>query len=211
MQQGLPPNTDDLIGLATAGDRAAMSRLLIEHYPKLAARVEQRLPIDLKTVIAAEDILQDAFGDAFARIDTFSPQGEDAFYRWMASIAENRMIDAVRAQKAAKRGGDWKRVSAGAAGRSSIACLVDLVTASDRTPSRSAGSHEAAAAVQVGLAALRPEYREALSLRYLQGLPVADVAARLGKTESAVHKLCSRGLQGLREAMGEASKYLSRK
>jgi RNA polymerase sigma factor (sigma-70 family) len=161
MQQGLPPNTDDLIGLATAGDRAAMSRLLIEHYPKLAARVEQRLPIDLKTVIAAEDILQDAFGDAFARIDTFSPQGEDAFYRWMASIAENRMIDAVRAQKAAKRGGDWKRVSAGAAGRSSIACLVDLVTASDRTPSRSAGSHEAAAAVQVGLAALRPEYREA--------------------------------------------------
>lgn len=211
MDQGTQLNAADLVERAAAGDHAAISRLMIDVYPKLAARVEQRMPSDLKVVIATEDILQEAFGDAFARIDTFRPEGDDAFYRWIASIAENRMIDAVRAQRAAKRGGDWNRLSAGAAGRSSIACLVDLMAASDRTPSRSVSMHEAAAAVQVGLAGLRPEYREALSLRYLQGLPVAEVAARLGKTESAVHKLCSRGLQGLREAMGEASKYLSRK
>ena len=211
MDQATPTNAGDLVALAAAGDQAAVSRLMIDLYPKLAARVEQRLPADLKAVIAAEDILQEALADAFVRIGTFRPEGEDSFYRWIVSIAENRLIDAVRSQRAAKRGGEWNRLSAGAFGRSSIACLVDLLAASDHTPSQSVGTHEAAAAVQVALAGLRQEYREALSLRYLQGLPVAEVAARLGKTESAVHKLCSRGLQGLRESMGEAAKYLSRR
>lgn len=197
----------DLVERAIAGEPLALDRLLLDSYGKLLARVEEKLPRELKSVVAAEDVIQDVFATAFRSIGTFRPDGTDAFYRWLTAIADNRVIDVVRAQNAAKRGGG--RASAGQE-KSSIAALIDLVAADDRSPSRSAGGHEAAAAVQVALAGLKGEYREALSLRYLEGLSVEETAARLGKTEAAVHKLCSRGLQALRESMGEAGKYLSR-
>lgn len=197
----------DLVERAIAGEPLALDRLLLDAYPKLLARVDQKLPGELRSTIAPEDIIQDVFATAFRGIGGFRPEGPDAFYRWLTAIADNRVIDVVRAQHAAKRGG-----GKGMQGqeRSSIAALIDLVAVNDRTPSRSAGGHEAAAAVQVALAGLKLEYREALALRYLEGLSVAEAAARLGKTEPAVHKLCSRGLQALRESMGEAGKYLSK-
>lgn len=197
----------DLVERAIAGEPLALDRLLLDAYPKLLARVDQKLPEEVRGAVAPEDIIQEVFATAFRSIGAFRPEGQDAFYRWLTVIADNRVIDVVRAQNAAKRGG-----GRGVAGqeRSSIAALIDMVAVNDRTPSRSAGGHEAAAAVQVALAGLKPEYREALALRYLEGLGVAETAARMGRTEPAVHKLCSRGLQALREAMGEAAKYLSR-
>jgi RNA polymerase sigma-70 factor (ECF subfamily) len=81
----------------------------------------------------------------------------------------------------------------------------------ERTPSRSAAGHEAVRAVQVGLAGLKSDYREALRLRYIEGLPVAEVAARMDRTERAVHMLCHRGLQCLRAAVGRSSQFLSSK
>ena len=197
----------DLVERAIAGEPLALDRLLLDSYPKLLARVDQKLPAELRSTVAPEDIIQEAFATAFRSIGTFRPEGPDAFYRWLTAIADNRLIDVVRAQNAAKRGGG--RAGLGQE-RSSIAALIDLVAFNDRTPSRSAGGREAAAAVQVALAGLKPEYREALSLRYLEGLSVAEAAGRLGKSEPAVHKLCSRGLQALRESMGEAARYLSR-
>jgi RNA polymerase sigma-70 factor, ECF subfamily len=197
----------ELVDRAIAGEPLALDRLLLDAYPKLVARVDQKLPTELRSTIAPEDIIQDVFATAFRNIGAFRPEGADAFYRWLTAIADNRIIDTVRAHNSAKRGGG--RAAVGPE-RSSIAALIDLVAVNDRTPSRSAGGHEAAAAVQVALAGLKLEYREALTLRYLEGLGVAETAERLGKTEPAVHKLCSRGLQSLRESMGEANKYLSR-
>jgi len=197
----------DLVERAIAGEPLALDRLLLDSYPKLMARVDQKLPAGIRSTVRPEDIIQETFATAFRSIGTFRPEGPDAFYRWLTTIADNRVIDVVRAHNAAKRGGGRGGV---AQERSSIAALIDLVAFNDRTPSRSAGGHEAAAAVHVALAGLKAEYREALALRYLEGLGVSETAARLGKTEAAVHKLCSRGLQALRESMGEATKYLSR-
>ena len=120
------------------------------------------------------------------------------------------MIDAVRMHKAAKCGGGKSPAGSGEGRTSSVAALIDLVTANEQTPSRAARVDEAAAAIQVALASLSPEYKRALQLRYLEGLSVSEVSARMGRTESAIHKLCSRALQDLRDAMGEASRYVSR-
>ena len=198
----------ELVQRAIAGEPLALDKLLLDSYGRLAARVDQKLPADLRSLVAPEDVIQEVFTDAFRHIAAFEPRGQDAFYRWLTAIADNRITDTVRAHRAAKRGGD--RARAEAAGRTSILSLLEVMAVTDRTPSRSAGGHEAAAALQVALAGLKEEYREALALRYLEGLPVAEAARRLGKTEPAVHKLCSRGLQALRTSMGEATKFLSR-
>ncbi len=71
--------------------------------------------------------------------------------------------------------------------------------------------HEAADAVHLGLAALPEHYRRAIELRYLRGLPVAEVATLMQRTPHAVHNLCHRAVQQLQAELGHASRYLTRK
>lgn len=199
---------DQLVQHAVQGKVRALERLLLDAYPRLVSRIGERLPESLRSLIAPDDIIQEAYASAFRRIESFRPEGEGAFFRWLCTIADNALTDAIRAQQAAKRGGG--RVAVGGLAHSSIAALVEIAAAESRTPSRSAGGHEAAAAIQIALAGLKDEYREALRLRYLEALPISEVAARLGKSEPSVHKLCSRGLQSLREALGDPGRFESR-
>lgn len=195
---------------AIAGDVVALNRLLLDSYRRLHARILKKIPARLQTLVAPEDIIQESLAEAYRSIKQFRPTGDDSFFRWLAVIADHRLVDAIRAQRAAKRGGDRTPLSPADRGVSSVATLIDLLAVSEHTPSRSARGHEAGAAIQVALASLSPDYRKALQLRYLESLPVAAVAARMGRTESAIHKLCSRALLDLRSAMGEAAQYLSR-
>lgn len=199
---------DELVRGAIAGEPLALERLLLAHAGPLSARIVRRTPARFRHLLAPEDILQETFAYVFDAIGGFKPDGPDAFYRWLVTIADHRLTDGLRALRAAKRGGG--RGVAPRGGRSSVADLVDLVAVSERTPSRSASGREAARSVLVGLSGLRDEYREALSLRYLKGLATPEIAVRMGKTESAVHKLCARGVQALRRALGESSDLLSR-
>ena len=60
------------------------------------------------------------------------------------------------------------------------------------------------------LARLTDDQHDVIRLRFLEGLPVAEVASRLDTTEDAVYALCRRGLIALRESLGSLSRYLSR-
>ncbi len=201
-----------LIALAKAGDTSALERLLVAHYDRLATEVAHGLPDRFRALVSADDVLQETFVVAFREIRHFEPTSPDAFHRWLATIAKHRLLDLVKAQRAAKRGGG--RAAIGDARRSpeeSLVGLLELLQVNERTPSRSVAAHEAIRAIQAGLAELKDDYREALRLRYLEGLPVAETAARMQRTEHAVHMLCHRGLEQLREALGRSSKFFTRK
>jgi RNA polymerase sigma-70 factor (ECF subfamily) len=202
----------EFVAQAVAGDAAALERLLLSHYDRLAAEIARKLPRHLASVIAPDDVLQEAFVVAFREIRHFQLRGPGAFHAWLAAIAQNRLFDLVKGQRAAKRGGG--RVArdprAGATEKSMVG-LLELLNVHEHTPSRSFAGREAVNAVHVGLATLKDDYREALRLRYIEGLPVAEVAARLQRTERAVHMLCHRGLEQLRTALGRSSRFFSRK
>jgi RNA polymerase sigma-70 factor (ECF subfamily) len=59
------------------------------------------------------------------------------------------------------------------------------------------------------LVALPADYQTLLILRFMQGLPNADVAAALGKSEGAVRVMQHRALKALAEQLGEAQKARS--
>jgi DNA-directed RNA polymerase specialized sigma24 family protein len=42
-------------------------------------------------------------------------------------------------------------------------------------------------------------------------LSVAETAARMSRTERAVHMLCHRGLEQLRDVLGRSSRFFTRK
>jgi RNA polymerase sigma-70 factor (ECF subfamily) len=55
------------------------------------------------------------------------------------------------------------------------------------------------------LTTLPQDQREALLLRYYEGMPLAEVSERLGRTRPAVASLLRRGLAQLRKAFEERS------
>lgn len=202
-----------LVSQAITGDQGALQRLLVREQADLSARIRSRLPKSIAQTVGVEDILQEAYTQAFRHIGAFQPVGPDAFRNWINAIADNVLRDAIRAQHAAKRGGGRMALDGAAplgVGQSSLGPLIEVLATYDRTPSMSARGKEAENAVQAALAGINAEYREALTLRYLEGLPIAEVARRMGRTESAVHKVCARALEQLRDALGDRSRYLSR-
>lgn len=201
----------ELVRRAGAGDSSALEELLLDQYDRLAAQIAGKIPPRLQAALSPEDVLQEAFLEVSRRIATFTPQGDGSFFRWVATIAEHRLIDMVRAHQAAKRGGGRQQVTAAPDASQSMIDLLTMLAVHERTPSQSAAGHEAAAAIGAALVRINPDYRDALRLRYVEGLPIAQIAARLGRTEPAVHMLCHRGLHALREALGPDSRFLSRK
>ena len=201
----------DLIARAIGGEETALERLLLAHYDRLVRRIGRRLPTSLRSVMAPEDILQDTFLAAFEHIESFAPRGRFSFFRWLATIADRQLLDAVKSHNAQKRGGGRQQVRyVGPMDQESVTELIELVAGDELTPSRMFSRNEAAAAIEVGLACVPPDHRRAIQLRYFGGLPVADVARMMNRTPHAVHNLCHRALKELRVILGRSSQFLTR-
>jgi RNA polymerase sigma-70 factor (ECF subfamily) len=78
------------------------------------------------------------------------------------------------------------------------------LAADQSSPSQRAERREQLLRLSAGLAQLPQDQRTALELKHLQGLPVADVAERMGRGKRAVVGLLFRGLKRLREHLEEA-------
>lgn len=199
-----------LLARAVGGDGSALEQLLIPYQGRLLSRLERKLPPALRNLVAPEDLLQETFVEVFRQIQGFRPQGLAAFVRWLIMVTDGRLISAIRRHATLKRGGDRAAVDLMIEG-SSASPLLEMLQVDPQSPSRAAAGQEAATAIAAALRSLKPDYRDAVRLRFLEGLEIADIAQRLGRSEWSVHKLCSRGLRELREILGEESRFLSRK
>jgi RNA polymerase sigma-70 factor (ECF subfamily) len=206
-----PPTDAELVATAVAGDVVALERLLLAHYDWLAQQIAARLPARLQSTQAVEDILQLTFLQAFRDIGRFVPRPDAAFGDWLAQIAENRLLDAIRQHDCLKRGGGRAAVVSAAADDSRLVPVLDWVAAEEPTASSVVARGEALAALNVAIAGLEADQREAICQRLLEGKSLEETAAALGRTPDAVRGLVHRGKQALREAMGRASWWLKTK
>jgi RNA polymerase sigma-70 factor (subfamily 1) len=201
-----------LLARALKGDTHALDRLLLTLSPRLMGRIERRLPADLRSVFSAEDVLQEVLTDAYSTFSTFIPNPEaptpvDAAYGWLTTIADHRLIDLVRYHRAQKRGpGQTVQPRPGLS--MSMVALVDLLAIDSHTPSRSYSDHELEAAIQSAVTRLTPDHRAAIQMRYFEGLSIAQIAARMTRSEHAVHNLTSRAVGNLRECLDSFLRYL---
>ena len=153
--------------------------------------VARRLSADLRAAVGPEDVVQETFVAALRHDRGLPPAGDGALRRWLASLANNRLCDLARRRRRMKR--------AGAAGE----CQSDgdeATTEARRAPDDRLHADEERAILAAAIGDLREEYREAIRLRYLCGLDVSEVAARLGRSPGAAAMLCHRALKRLRRA-----------
>lgn len=205
------PAHDARLAQAVAGDQAALSELLLVYYGPLASLLREKLPEDMRGALDVDDVIQEVHVEVFRAIARFRTQGENSFFRWLATIASQRMIDKIRAHRRLKRGGDVKRVQSPPPGPDGATTLLQLVRVDENTPSQVIAGEDRARALHAALAALKDEYQVALRLRYLEGKPIAEVAQAMGRGEHAVHMLVNRGLKKLRGVIGRYSEHYTRR
>lgn len=198
-----------LLIAAAEGDNLAFESLVRRYEMRLRRDVEAYLRRKLRPesapLLAADDVLQEAYVAAYERLKEFEFEKSGLFYHWLFAIAKNMARDGMKRLGTQKRGGQQKRVATTQVDKETsrlVDILQDLAVTS-HTPSRSAMNHEAATAVARALEQMPAEYSEALRLRYVEQMPVAEMAEKLGRTIGAVHQLCHRALGSLRDTLGQ--------
>jgi RNA polymerase sigma-70 factor, ECF subfamily len=199
----------EIMAQVKTGKVAAMDALLVAGFDPLRLAIDRQMGDVLrKAQLEPEDVIQEVYAAAWtslpkAQLDTF-----EAFLAWLRQIAENKLIDMHRAILADKR--DIRRQApAWGVQSGTYINLLDQVSSPLSTPSRGAARNEAMAVLMVRMQQLPEDYRRVIHWRLVDGLPVAEVARRLERSEAAVHMLCHRALKQLRELMGAPSDYLT--
>ncbi len=215
-----------------AGDADALQRLIIHYHPILRQVVETRIDAAFRGHIDADDVLQQAYVAAFrvlaaprqspsasegpvsaiqnpnSKIQNLHFDSPAGFYKWLEAVACNQLRDMERALRRQKR--DVARQARSVPNPSaSYPSLLHRLAGRESTPSRRIGREEAVAAVLSCLARLNDDQRAVVRMRFLEDVPVAEIARRLDKTETAVYTLCHRGLKALRERMVSITRYLT--
>jgi len=206
----------ECVRAAVAGDGDALQRLIVHYHGTLSAVVDNAMDATLRPHVAPDDILQDAYASAFKSVTSCAFESPGGFYKWIETIALNRVREVRRGLQRGVR--DIRRRRAPGAGHgpgpcdraSSYVGLAERVTDPGSTPSRRARRAETVATVITSLARLTEDQREVIHLRFIKECDIADIATALGKSEDAVHMLCHRGLKRLRDILGAMTRTLSR-
>lgn len=173
----------DLVRRAQGGDRAALDRLFARYYERVRRIVRVRLGRELRSALDSSDILQDTFGAAVTAFDRFEMRDEASLIRWLATLAERQITDAVDRHGAQKR--DRKREVP--LERPSVAGQ-DPEDGSPRPPEHAA-SEEETALVDAALRELPEEYRELILWRDYAGAEWDVVARETGRPTAAAARM----------------------
>jgi RNA polymerase sigma-70 factor (ECF subfamily) len=127
----------------------------------------------------AEDVTQTVFLKLISVIGRYQREAVP-FAAWLIRVARNAAIDHLRERRP-------------------VPCEEIRTSASD--PSE--GNEERLADLKDAMAGVEPAQREVVVLRHVCGLAPGEIAARLGKSEGAIHGLHHRGRRAVQAALLE--------
>ena len=175
MVQASDPHAEDarLRDSILAGDRAAAEGLFRRQLEPLYEFVHYRVG---RERALAEDVVQETFVTAFQGLERFDARS--SLFTWLCGIARNKIREHRRRRQP-------KRIEDVLA--DSDADIDAILAGIEREPLPDwvLEQEETAELVGATLSSLSPEYREALVGKYVDGLSVAQLGERAGKSEKA--------------------------
>jgi RNA polymerase sigma-70 factor (ECF subfamily) len=167
----------DLVERAQSGESEAFGRL----YDKYSDTVYRYIYYRVGGKATAEDLTSETFLRALRRIGTFTWQGRD-FGAWLVTIARNLVADHFKSSRFRLE------VTTG-----------EMLDANEveRSPEDSVLESLSNAALLEAVRRLNPQQQECVTLRFLQGLSVAETARAMGKNEGAIKTLQYRAVRTL--------------
>ncbi|GHH02653.1 RNA polymerase sigma factor [Comamonas sp. JC664] len=186
---------EELIRQAKEGDAGALEELLTRFQGDIQAQAKQLGKPYGPGGTRPSDISQMASLRVLQKFYTFEGHTEGELRAWFQRVAVSQATQLVR--KATRQ----KRNETGAVSLDSDEA--QDAPSQQRSPSQVVSQQEALRQLVRGIYALPGNQADALSLHYLEGLPVAEIALRLGKSEDAVGSLMQRGVRTLKQRSAE--------
>ncbi|MEV0777839.1 ECF subfamily RNA polymerase sigma factor, BldN family [Streptomyces sp. NPDC050433] len=173
----------ELVERAQAGESEAFGRL----YDQYSDTVYRYIYYRVGSKATAEDLTSETFLRALRRISTFTWQGRD-FGAWLVTIARNLVADHFKSSRFRLE------VTTG-----------EMLDANEveRSPEDSVLESLSNAALLEAVRKLNPQQQECVTLRFLQGLSVAETARVMGKNEGAIKTLQYRAVRTLARLLPE--------
>ncbi|AGC49219.1 ECF family RNA polymerase sigma factor [Myxococcus stipitatus DSM 14675] len=191
---------EDLLTRTRSGDSLAREELLrrcMERASRLVKEPKRKAMVE-KIGARPSDISQDSLLKVFQHIDRFKGDTEGEFWGWLTRIVKNEATQTYRHSTRQQR---------------DVMDTVPLdskdalaVKARGPSPSQVTAHQEEWRRVLAAfswLAEQQPDQHQALSMFYLDELPVKAIAESLGKTQKSVEGLMQRGSRALRSYMTE--------
>ncbi|MHB8511549.1 MAG: RNA polymerase sigma factor [Actinomycetota bacterium] len=176
------PEVEVLVARAKEGDRQAFAALYRLYLPSVYKFLFYRVGNKAQT----EDMTAEVFLRALRKVQDFTWTGAD-FGAWLMRIARNLVLDEAKSSRAR------------------------LEVLNDEMPEDAAGENAPAEAAAIekfvnvevykAIKRLRPDQQEVITLRFLHGMGVQDVAKLMDKKEGTVRTLQFRGLKALEKIL----------
>ena len=196
----------ELLQKVQQGDSGAIAAFLVEHRPQLLAFIEKQLGPNLRMKVEPDDIVQEVSLSAMRSPQDFAVPGRDPL-GLLFQMAEQRLVDAHRKFIGAQKRSSDREVGLDAGGGpdSESAGFAAMLIASITSPSQAFSRNQKEFQLQQAMQDLPAEQRDALRLRYVEGLPTKEIAERLGKSDGAIRVLLSRTINQLQGLLGEST------
>ena len=154
--------------------------------------------------IDASDLVQQTLLDAHAKREQFRGDTDAERAAWLRQILTRNLADALRHQHRAKRDVSRQR-SLEAEIDGSFCRAESWLAASQSSPSQHVTRKEELLRLADALTKLPEAQREAVVLRHLQSMSLAEVSSQLDRSEAAVAGLVYRGLNKLHDLLDDES------
>jgi len=177
--------SDDLVGRAKRGDRAALETLIERHMPAVFRLVALRLGPGHPAV---EDVAQEALVGAATSVRRLRGDDETAFVSWLLTITRHKIADCLREQYSVRATSIEHAAEVG----NGLDSPEDVVA----TRARNTELREA-------LGRLTPEQEEVVILKFVLGYGNEDIAAITRRTVGAVKSMQHRALASLERQLSE--------
>jgi len=169
----------DLVTRAQKGSVDAAGQLYERHYRSIFRYLFYRTGDQN----AAEDLTGEVFLKMVQALPTYRVTAA-TFRTWLFQIARNLSIDHFRRFK-----------------NHPVVTLEEHIPAGDESPENTVDNRLSGYRLQQALAQLGDEQRDVVVMRFIEGMPVAEVAGTLHKSEDAVKGLQRRALIALRDLL----------
>jgi len=185
----LRPDDRQLVRRMQAGEEAAFEDFFAANFQGLFRFALARVDGDRDL---ARDLAQAAISKGVERLDTW--RGEAPLFSWLCAICRFELTAHFR--RLGRRPHEVELPEEGTLARGAIESLSFELG----DPEQQLLRREVGRLVHVAIDNLPPHYRQVLQWKYVDGLPVAEIAARLQLSAKAAESLLTRARQTFRDA-----------
>ncbi len=186
--------TAELVDRAHAGDVDALNQLFERYHGVMVEIARRQLGPRLRLKEDPDDLAQTTFREATRDFSRYTYRGTDSLLRWLKQILHNKIRDRAEFYSAGKRDTaletnlDGERPTAAAEGAPR-----QELPSHDLSVTYIVQRDEGFEKLRDALSELRPEYRQAITLVFFQGLSLREAGERMeGRSEDAVRMMLRR-------------------